>query len=473
MANIAFFVLPFPGSALASLGFANSLREKGHRISYLGMADSEATIRANGFDFSTVFQTHFPKGFFTENQVFSNLPAGLAKLQLARQFLARINAFADDLLGQEGERFCKTLRTLSPNLVVLASTEFYAEWVAFLVNGMGLSCLYFHDSFSSTPDSGLPWIGSSIVPTGRWTSRAQIAVEWQRLKIGASFQLRALSPLGLRLDFNRIMIKFAAKYRYPLKSGDHQLFRRQIPRLIELVPCPVSFEFFDTNMPDRHYIEASLFLDRAGPVFPWDRLNGERPLIYCALGSLLWISKERYLNFFRTVIEVAKLRPDLQWVIATGSPLDPEELAPAPPHVLVVKHAPQLDVLKRAEMMITHGGTNTIKECIYFGVPMIAFPLGFDHPGNTARVVYHGLGYRGDLEKLSVSYLRNLIETIEQSQDVRQRMKTMQAKFRAAEEAKPGLQIVEAMLQGCSIADTSRVGLHRWTETGKTRSHRF
>jgi UDP:flavonoid glycosyltransferase YjiC (YdhE family) len=69
-----------------------------------------------------------------------------------------------------------------------------------------------------------------------------------------------------------------------------------------------------------------------------------------------------------------------------------EDLGPAPPHVGIVERAPQLEILRRASLMITHGGLGSVKECAALGVPMLVFPLKDDQPGNAARVEARGLG---------------------------------------------------------------------------------
>jgi hypothetical protein len=39
--------------------------------------------------------------------------------------------------------------------------------------------------------------------------------------------------------------------------------------------------------------------------------------------------------------------------------------------------------------------SGSVRECIYFGVPQIVYPMGFDQPGAAIRVQYHGLGVVG------------------------------------------------------------------------------
>jgi UDP:flavonoid glycosyltransferase YjiC (YdhE family) len=67
-------------------------------------------------------------------------------------------------------------------------------------------------------------------------------------------------------------------------------------------------------------------------------------------------------------------------------------------HIYIFDTVPQLEVLKHADVFITHGGINSIKESVYAVVPMLVYPIHpeFDPNGNAARIVYHNLGLRGD-----------------------------------------------------------------------------
>jgi UDP:flavonoid glycosyltransferase YjiC (YdhE family) len=63
---------------------------------------------------------------------------------------------------------------------------------------------------------------------------------------------------------------------------------------------------------------------------------------------------------------------------------------------LDVHHAaaflPYRAVLPMRRWCITHGGSNTVLDALSCGVPLLVRPVGFDQPGNLARVRHHGLG---------------------------------------------------------------------------------
>jgi len=55
-----------------------------------------------------------------------------------------------------------------------------------------------------------------------------------------------------------------------------------------------------------------------------------------------------------------------------------EELNSISPNIRAFSKVPQLGVLKSADLFITHGGANSVCESLYFGVPMLAMPMGMD-----------------------------------------------------------------------------------------------
>ena len=79
---------------------------------------------------------------------------------------------------------------------------------------------------------------------------------------------------------------------------------------------------------------------------------------------------------------------------------------------LVVEYAPQLELIKKATLTITHAGMNTTLECLSSGVPMVAIPIVNDQPGVATRIAWTGTGEVVPLGKLSVKKLQKAIKRV-------------------------------------------------------------
>ena len=78
------------------------------------------------------------------------------------------------------------------------------------------------------------------------------------------------------------------------------------------------------------------------------------------------------------------------------------ELPGAP---VVVGYAPQLDLVRRSALTISHGGLNTALESLAWGVPMVVLPVAYDQPGVGARVEWSGVGRSIPVGRLTVDRL--------------------------------------------------------------------
>ena len=97
-------------------------------------------------------------------------------------------------------------------------------------------------------------------------------------------------------------------------------------------------------------------------------------------------------DIFRSITQAAIGLKKLQFVLAVGGQLDPKQLGAVPANVVVVSHAPQIEILRRSSLCITHAGLNTVLESLSSGVPMVALPITNDQPGVAARIANKKVG---------------------------------------------------------------------------------
>lgn len=227
-----------------------------------------------------------------------------------------------------------------------------------------------------------------------------------------------------------------------------------------LVLCPKEFDLPHTaDKPNRYYIEASIDLQRKELYsFPWEAIDASKPLIYSSVGCQPHLYDD-ISTLYRAIIEAMKERPDWQLVLAIGRHMDCNAFHPVPENVLLVNWAPQLELIKRAAIMINHAGLGGVKECILFGVPMIVFPRKWDQPFNAARVVAHGLGVRGNIHNVSAGQLHRLIDTITGNHLLNSRVRAMSQIFNQIENSGIGVRTVERILSGVQGERLERAAL--------------
>jgi zeaxanthin glucosyltransferase len=179
--------------------------------------------------------------------------------------------------------------------------------------------------------------------------------------------------------------------------------------LASITQTPSAFDFESAHWPPQFHHTGPFHDDKGREKvdFPWERLTGE-PLIYASMGTIL----NGRVDVFRTIVAALTKHRDLQLVLSVGDQIDPEQIGPVPNDAIIVKRAPQLELLKRASVCITHAGLNTVLESLAQGVPQVAIPVAFDQPGVAARIADKQTGVVTSLDKLTADHLSTLLDEV-------------------------------------------------------------
>jgi UDP:flavonoid glycosyltransferase YjiC (YdhE family) len=189
---------------------------------------------------------------------------------------------------------------------------------------------------------------------------------------------------------------------------------------------------------------------RAPVDFPWARLNSSRPLVYASMGTL----QNGILETFRMMAE-ACAGLNLQLVISLGGGQDPALLGDLPGDPVVVGYAPQLDLIQRSALTISHGGLNTVLESLAWGVPMVVLPVTYDQPGVGARVEWSGVGRSIPVGRLTVDRLREAVGLVLGNSFYRVRASRMQSRIEAADGLNRAAELIESAFAGRMSARTA------------------
>jgi UDP:flavonoid glycosyltransferase YjiC (YdhE family) len=93
---------------------------------------------------------------------------------------------------------------------------------------------------------------------------------------------------------------------------------------------------------------------------------------------------------------------------------------------------PQPAILPQVDLVITHGGNNTVTEAIHFGKPMIVLPLFWDQYDNAQRVDELGYGVRLDTYGHEPDELRTTVERLLADDGARRRLAPVSQRLQAS-----------------------------------------
>jgi zeaxanthin glucosyltransferase len=225
--------------------------------------------------------------------------------------------------------------------------------------------------------------------------------------------VRFLKVSGEALKFFGRSNSFVVRRRMKLNHmGAEYLSKEAIPygfhfnHINELILAPREFDFVQNEESSiEHYVgfmpdeERKEEWDENYEAFQLRLKESLDPVIYCSFGTVKLENSTTVNVFISRLMNVIRKRRCFL-IVSVSDTLHPAVSHGLPDNVLFLKSAPQLEILSRASLFITHGGLNSIKEAVYAGVPMLVYPLNhkMDQRGNSSRVVFHGLGLRGNLQ---------------------------------------------------------------------------
>ena len=229
------------------------------------------------------------------------------------------------------------------------------------------------------------------------------------------------------------------QWRKRLGLGSVDGMQQHYPALAHIATLPACIDFPQPDLPANfHYTgpfvdpDARLVID-----FPWDKLD-ERPLLFVSLGTARKIRS----HLFRTIAGACDAL-GMQVVISLGGSRDPGLLGELPGNPVIVKEAPQLELIKLATIVINHAGINTVLECLMEGKPMIVIPITHDQPAMAARLAWLEVAEVIPEKRLTSPLLREAIKKLLANDRYRTRAAYLQKTIRAS----PGLDRAVKLLE--------------------------
>lgn len=401
-----------PGHLNTMLPLGKELQKRGHRVTLLGRLDVKPQTLAAGLEFRAIGESEFPSGAMAES---------LAKLgQLSGRAALK---YTVDLLKNSATVLLRD----APSVIKEAGIE------ALLVDQV-------------TPEGGsvadalnIPFITiCSAVVLNREENIPPYFTTWE-------YNPTLLGKLRNRIGYKLLgsivkpITEVINEYRQEWNLPPHANYNGRYSQLAQISQQPAELEFPRQNLPQFFHFTGPYHspIGREVPAFPFDKLNG-KPLIYASLGTI----QNRLLPVFKTIAEACN-DLDAQLIISLGGSASPEVLQGLPGNPLVVGYAPQLELLQKANLTITHAGMNTTLESLNNGVPMVAIPITNDQPGVAARIAWAGCGEVVPLKRVNVTRLRTAIQKVLTEDSYRKNALRLQAAIQQAGGVSRAADIIE------------------------------
>ncbi len=104
---------------------------------------------------------------------------------------------------------------------------------------------------------------------------------------------------------------------------------------------------------------------------------------------------------------------------------------------------PQPAILPKVDLVITHGGNNTVTEAFHHGKPMIVLPLFWDQVDNAQRVEETGFGRRLSTYGFRDEELTDAIDELLADKPLAKRLKAMSKRVKASSGTKRAADLIE------------------------------
>lgn len=158
-------------------------------------------------------------------------------------------------------------------------------------------------------------------------------------------------------------------------------------------------------------------------------------LIYLSLGSL---GGADVALMQRLVDVLATTRH--RFIVSKGPQADRITL---PDNMVGAQMLPQTKVIPQVDLVISHGGNNTVTETLHFGKPLIILPLFWDQYENAQRIDELGFGVRLGTYTFGDSELTDAVDRLLADTQLRERMSGIGAAIRAREGLRVGADTIE------------------------------
>lgn len=190
-----------------------------------------------------------------------------------------------------------------------------------------------------------------------------------------------------------------------------------------LYPQATDYQRSQALGPTWHRLASSVRATDEAFEVPRSLADGDGSLIYLSLGSL----GSADVGLMNRLIDVLSRTPH-RFIVSKGPRHDEFDLAD---NMWGAETVPQTNVLPHVDLVITHGGNNTVTESLHMGKPMVVLPLFWDQYDNAQRIDEVGAGIRLDTYGFADEELTSALDRLLADTTLRRRLEMNGRRIRA------------------------------------------
>lgn len=264
----------------------------------------------------------------------------------------------------------------------------------------------------------------------------------------------------------------AFREEYRLVHQDLFAAHNELRRSVGVAPCPTDefsspspwlnlylfpavADYVRTRPLDHTWHRISSTVRSAGEDYSVEeRLPGEGPVVYLSLGSLGCMD----VDLMQRLIDALDAS-GYRAVVSTGPRGDELSLGE---RMVGGRFLPQPQILPQCDLLITHGGNNTVCEGFHFGLPMIGLPLFWDQYDNAQRLQETGFGRRLATYAWEPDELLGALRDLLGDEALRARLRTTSAEVQADGGAKKAAALIERLVAGRGSSHEVETAKRSW-----------
>lgn len=343
------------GTVPPELGVARRILDRGHRVTVLADESMADQVRRTGAAFLPWTSS---TGEFRDWELRS--PTSLARGMVDHMLVGPAPGQAADTTA--------AIAATRPDLVV---TSAFAIGAMTAAEARGFPFDVLIPNVYPLPAAGMPPFGVGLSPAhgplGRLRDRVMRAAGTGLID---HYALQRINALRVEYRLDPVATSWS-----PIQRA-----RRQ------LVLTSAAFDF-PAELPENARYVGPILDDPAWAADEaWTPPAGEGPLVLVAMSSTF----QNHVMCLQRIVDALGSLP-VRGLVTTGPAVRPDAIQ-APANVTVVASAPHREVMRRASLVVTHGGHGTVIKTLAAGLPLVILHHGRDQADNAARVTTRGVG---------------------------------------------------------------------------------